>query len=262
MSEPINPGHAAKEYLAARGISLETVSQNRIELRTSVGEDRVLAKTYRLRLNGLDNWPNAGPFHEIIEESIWFPCMDADSTVHSWIVRPFPPLPGKNDSNPVKFLTPKDGNGCPFIPLGTWRVKDKTNRPLLITEGPCKALAALQAGAYPIAVSGVWMATTNKAGITQLHQALIDNFTFRARTVYVAFDADFLTNPSVRQALIRVSVLLYREAAEVKILTWPPSDGKGLDDYLAKTSNGSRSSASVLDSLYSNPSSTVSGILF
>ena len=57
----------------------------------------------------------------------------------------------------------------------------------------------------------------DETGATALHRALTNNFAFCARTVYVAFDADFSTNPSVRQALIRVAVLLHKEGAEVSI---------------------------------------------
>jgi hypothetical protein len=225
----------ALAYLADRGITQETVSDNRIEVCT-----RVLARDYRLRLE-FDQW-HTGPLHEIIKESIWFSCRDQNTNIHSWIVRPFPTLT-RPDGAEVKFLTPKGGNGYPFIPQKTWEVKDKSNKPLVITEGPCKALAALQAGGFPIAVNGVWMATTNNGGATQLHQVLIENFAFLGRPVFIAFDADYATNSSVRQALIRTVVLVHKAGAEVKLLTWPASDGKGLDDYLAKNSNGSQAKA-------------------
>src|SRR5260221_6744043 len=103
---------------------------------------------------------------------------------HSWVVRPVPVLPSTNGRGQVKFITPKgDERGYPFIPQATWKVKDKSNHPLLITEGPCKALAALQACAFPIAVGGVWMATNNNGSTTQLHRVFVENFTVCARTV-------------------------------------------------------------------------------
>jgi hypothetical protein len=228
----MNENRIASSYLFERGIETQTIADNKIEICT-----QVLPSTYRRRLH-LDRWHN-GPFHEIVDESIWFPCVDAHSTIHNWIFRPFPALPGK-DGNVVKFLNSKDGNGYPYVPLPTWEVKDKPNKPLLITEGACKGLSALQAGAYPIAVSGVWMATSNKAGITQLHQALIDGFSFRGRTIFLGFDADFATNPSVMQAMIRTFILTHKAGAEVKILSWPASAGKGLDDFLVNTPNSTK----------------------
>ncbi len=226
-------GAQTSAYMKERGISPETIEQHNIELKT-----RVLPRDYRLRL-GFDQWHN-GPLHEVITESIWFPCMDEHTTIHSWIVRPFPVLPSTNGSGEVKFITPKGGNGVyPFIPWATWKVKDKSNQPLLITEGPCKVLAALQAGAFPIGFCGVWQTATNKDGSTALHPALLEHFIFTGRTVYVAFD----------QALIRTAVLLHKAGAEVKVMTWHQADGKGLDDYLVKTSNGSQSAVQALESL-------------
>src|SRR5258707_14597289 len=104
----------AMEYLRQRGIYPETVSDNNVEILT-----RVIPSEYRFRLR-FDQW-HSGPLHEIIEESIWFPCMDAGTTIQSWIVRPFPTLPSENGSG-VKFLTPKEGNNFPFIPAATWAV--------------------------------------------------------------------------------------------------------------------------------------------
>jgi hypothetical protein len=244
----------ASAYLEERGISPEVIEQHKIELNT-----RVRPAIYRLRL-GFDRWYN-GPFHEVVTESIWFPCMDEHATIHSWIVRPFPVLPSNNGSGEVKFITPKGGDGVyPFIPQATWKVKDKSNQPLLITEGPCKALAALQAGAFPIGFCGVWQTAANNDGSTSLHPALLEHFTFAGRTVYVAFDADFALNPRVRQALIRTAVLLHKAGAEVKVTTWDGADGKGIDDYLVKASNGSQNAVQVLQSLYIK-SCTIGGVI-
>jgi hypothetical protein len=238
----------AEQYLQERGISPATVAENKIEIHSRVGDDRVLASTYH-RVLGFDNW-HTGPFQEIIEESLWFACRDANGTTQSWILRPFPMLPGKNGDSPTKFLTPRDGNNYPFIPPATWKVAQSPKHPLLVTEGPCKGLATLQAGAFSIAVNGAWMAArVNQFGTTELHP-VFKEFKLRGREVYVAFDSDFASNPSVRQALIRTVVLLHKEGAEVKILTWDAADGKGIDDYLVHKPNGSQTSVQVLEQLY------------
>jgi hypothetical protein len=252
------PNSRASTYLDERGISKETVDQHKIELHNLEPENRVLPETYRRRL-GLDVWNNKA-LHEVVEESIWFPCMDEHTTIHSWIVRLFPVLPSKNGSGEVKFITPKGGDGYPFIPQATWKVKDKPNQPLLITEGPCKALAALQAGAFPIAFCGVWQTAMRSDDGTALHPVLLEHFTFRGRMVFVGFDADFATNPRVRQALIRTTVLLHKAGAEVKVLTWDPADGKGLDDYLVKAFTGPSDGADVLQGLYEK-SCTLAGVI-
>jgi len=241
-----NSDGRATAYLKERGITMETVSDNKVELCA-----KLQPRDYRLRLR-FDQW-NGGPLHEIVEESIWFPCMDANTTIRSWIMRSLPALPAKDKDNgsEVKFLSPRGEPSYPFIPAATWAVKDKAKIPLLITEGPCKALAALQAGAFPIAGSGVWMMTAkaNEAGTTRLHPALTENFLFRGRIVYVAFDADFALNPSVRQALIRTAILLHKTGADVKILRWPLKDGKGLDDFLAKSNSRNQTAAQAFELL-------------
>jgi Protein of unknown function (DUF3631)/Domain of unknown function (DUF3854) len=176
-------------------------------------------------------------------------------------MRPLPALPAKDNGSEVKFLSTRGEPSYPFIPAATWAVKDKANCPLLITEGPCKALAALQAGAFPIAGSGVWMMTEKaKVGITRLHPALTENFVFRGRTVYIAFDADFASNPSVRQALIRTAILLHKTGADVKILKWPFQDGKGLDDYLAKSNRRQQNEAQTFE-LLCKSACNLSGVL-
>ena len=68
-------------------------------------------------------------------------------------MRVFPELNG------AKFLTPKNAEPFPLIPPETREGKDKTHKPVIITEGPVKALALLQAGALPIGLGRVWMAT-------------------------------------------------------------------------------------------------------
>jgi Protein of unknown function (DUF3631)/Domain of unknown function (DUF3854) len=237
----------ALSYLSDRGITPETVADNGIEIAT-----KVLPETYRLRLN-FDNW-HTGPFHRIIKETIWFRCLDAGGSTQSWIVRIFPTLKGKNGDGETKFLVPRGVASYPYIPAATWHVAQNLKHPLLITEGVPKALAALQAGAHPIALNGVWqVGVKDDAGSTALHLAF-NEFAFSGRKVYIAFDADFRTNPSVRQALIRAAILLHKQGAEVKILTWPLSSGKGLDDYLVNTANDSRANTEVLEALYEKTS--------
>jgi hypothetical protein len=240
---PEGPSEAAREYLATRGVSVETAVANGVEF-----YGRLLPAHYKLRLN-MDQW-GGKPIHELLTDSIWFRCADSKTELQSLIVRPFPPLPSENGKDAPKFLTPRKGKTYPFIPPATWQVAAKPNKPLLITEGPVKALAALQAGAYPIGANGVWLTVTRdkEKDTTALHEAFTE-FTLAGRTVYLAFDADFASNPSVRQALIRTAVLLHKASAEVKVLTWPLTAGKGLDDYLVRLSNGSQSSGQVLTDL-------------
>jgi len=170
----------AIQYLQERGIRLETALAEGVEICAS----RIAPRDLRLRL-GFDTWDNRrSGLADLIEEALWFPCFDANGTKKGYVLRPFPPLLGK-DGNPVKFLTPRDGDNYPFVPRKTWTVRQKGSQPLLLTEGPCKALALLDAGGLPVSVSGVWMAAkTDENGVLELHAAIRENFVLRGRTVF------------------------------------------------------------------------------
>jgi hypothetical protein len=225
----------AEDYFKERGVTLETVLENGIEIRPSVGDDRVLAKDYRFRLGGLDNWHGTAPFQEVIEESIWFACRDANGTIHSWILRPFPALPPVNGSGAAKFLTPRGGNGYPFILKPVWDARTKTSKPIVITEGPVKGLALYQAGALPVALNGVWMGVTDDGEGKFSLRPELQEFQWLGRTVYLCFDADQFTNPDVLRATIRTAFALTACGAQVcQLTTWPIWAGKGIDDYLVQ----------------------------
>jgi hypothetical protein len=241
-------GTVAHEYLRARAVSIETALANRVEFPPATGEGRIKARDYMRRL-GFNTWSTGG-LHEIIEHTIWFPCLDQNGSPETWICKPFPSPPGKNGDGHAKFLTETSFYGYPLIPATTWKAAHSPNKPLLLTEGPVKALAALQAGAYALGVNGVWQTAEKdkETGATALHPLLINGFSLSARAVYLAFDADFSTNPSVRHALIRTAILFLKAGAEVKILRWPIEEGKGLDDHLFYKGGNS---GQVLTSLYS-----------
>jgi hypothetical protein len=242
-------GHSgfAAQYLLERGIKLETALAEGVEIQSAGSHHRSI---YRLRL-GFDVWANV-PLPDQVEDGLWFPCADANTTIKAYVFRPFPELSG-SDGKAVKFLSSKDGDNYPFVPRSTWAAQEKGNQELFVTEGPCKALAILQAGGLPIAVSGVWMATkTNENGVLELHAAIRENFSLRGRTVFLAFDSDYAGNPAVRHALIRTGILFHKAGAEVKVLTWPAEEGKGIDDYLAAKNNGVIDAPKALEVLCAN----------
>jgi len=133
-------------------------------------------------------------------------------------------------------VQPRGRPSYPFIPSVTWGVKDKSSKPLIITEGPVKALALMQAGAFPVALGGVWNGTIKADGDDEPIRLApeLQSFELYGRTVYLAFDADYGSNFSVRQALLRLYLALYYASASVRLLRWPASSGKGIDDYLVK----------------------------
>ena len=218
----------AAPYLHERGINLETALGLGMEISANGSCPRGI---YRDRL-GFDTWGNK-LLPDVVEESLWFPCLDAEGKIKSYFCRLFPSLKDK-EGKPAKFLTPKDGHGYPFIVPAVWEVASKPHHPLCLTEGPVKAIAILQAGGLPIGLGGVWGATTIDAeDRTDLSPVLAENFQWKGRRIFLVFDADASTNPSVRQALIRTIIVLYARGADARVMHWRICEGRGIDDYLA-----------------------------
>lgn len=148
--------------------------------------------------------------------------------------------------------------------------RNNASQPIIVTEGPVKGLAVWQAGGKAISVQGVWNVAepkpkpkqakepslggsfdvTEEEETAQAHepepepepepsQAVklrkeLQAWSWRSRKVYLAFDSDQLSNPKVRQAVIRSFFLFSIQGAEVYQLEWPAAEAKGIDDYLQK----------------------------
>lgn len=213
------PGNSiGNRYLSERGIANATAQTHGVEIDQKPASERFLRRL------GYDMLPD-GKLTDVASTVIWFPCRDIKGMAISWIARPLPTI-GK-----TKFLNPQ-GVAFPFIPSQTWLVASKPHKPLVITEGPVKALSVAQAGQLAIGVSGVWMATKKGTDGRIELVPFLREFEWTGRLIYLAFDADWRANPGVRQALIRTFLALFRQGAKVRFLCWPVSEGKGIDDYL------------------------------
>jgi hypothetical protein len=207
----------ASDYLAVRGITQQTTTQNQLEFDIApLDQKRIIS-----RLNS-----GCVPLWALAQELLWFP-VRSNGSVPSWITRPFPTL-----VNGPKFVTPKGGIAPLFVPVGVPGLAH--GLPLIITEGPVKALAASQAGVAALGLNGVWCASSQAAGGKLMLRGEITSLCdLRGRKTYVGFDADAAIKPDVRTASIRLFLLLYQAGAEVFQLTsWDISEGKGLDDFL------------------------------
>ncbi|MEQ9480995.1 MAG: plasmid replication protein, CyRepA1 family [Coleofasciculus sp. F4-SAH-05] len=113
--------------------------------------------------------------------------------------------------------------------------------PLCITEGAKKAGALLTAGYGAIALPGVFGGYRvprdeqgNRIGKSRLIPQLLKLAT-PGRTIYIAFDQD--TKPStikaVNAAIRQLGYLLTQKGCSVKIISWHPAQGKGVDDLIA-----------------------------
>lgn len=141
-----------------------------------------------------------------------------------------------------KYVTPTGfGNRLDVNPLGVPLVADR-DRPLWITEGAKKADCLTSNGLAALTLTGVWNWRNQEGALGDW-----DDVPLKGRTVVVCYDSDSVTNPHVRNAMIRiVGWLRSRGASPVHYLPVPPEVNgvlvKGVDDYIAAggTSEGLR----------------------
>ena len=223
----------AKNYLRERGVSESTFSSHGGEIDPLVGRPTISERLKR----DFDSVRRDAAWDEV-SAILWLSVRDFKGEHSHWLARPLPRF--KNS----KFLVANGSDGVPWIPRETCDIAKDVNVPIVITEGPIKALALLQAGAFPISLMGGWPAATNSVdgvdgddvdeGRLRLHGELARNFQWSRRPVYLCFDANKLKNENVRHAEIRLCFLLRSLGADVwQLSTWPLAEGKGIDDYLA-----------------------------
>ncbi|WP_018289998.1 DUF3854 domain-containing protein [Verrucomicrobium sp. 3C] len=161
---------------------------------------------------------------------IWFPYKDRAGKIRDWGFRAIPELQG-SDGQPVKFLRPKGSGTYPFIGPKTQEVLEKPHKPMILTEGPVKALAIEQAGGFALGLSGCWFARSTEDAYAMPEWAA--DIAWQGRKVLLALDADWENNPSVRIALFANLLVLRKAGAVPRLLRWNLSEGKGADDYLS-----------------------------
>jgi hypothetical protein len=113
--------------------------------------------------------------------------------------------------------------------------------PICITEGAKKAGAILTAGCAAIALPGInngYRTPRDEAGKRIGKSYLIPHLQKLAvpgRDIAIAFDQDekATTQQAVEQAIRRLGFLLEQSGATVKVMSWQPSWGKGIDDVIA-----------------------------
>jgi hypothetical protein len=172
--------------------------------------------------------------HRLIE----FPHIDHKDNVTRYEYKPFPSIHFKNEKEPRRYLQGKGDEPTPYVLPDVWAAKDKTNKPLWITEGIKKTLKLIQHKLLTIGLSGVWNFRAGKDSKTTDSKTLwadLEAFKWQGRTVYVGFDADLWTNPMVRLALYELAVTLYLRGALLQFPVW--QGAKGIDDFLMLQDN-------------------------
>jgi putative DNA primase/helicase len=214
------------EYLLVRGVLPETALQYGLEFDERPTRERIIERL------GFDKLYNGVPLSAAASEILWAPVDAADGTRALWCARVF--LQSKFGNPQPKTLVTAKRRPAPFIWPPTLKQARHANVPILITEGVPKGLLSLQAGAYPIALHGVWMGAQRNGDEKYALISEVAGFDLIGRLVYLAFDSDQSANNQVLQAVLRQAMLLFIHGADVRQLTtWDPARGKGIDDYIA-----------------------------
>lgn len=220
----ILPQHAA--YLSARGVSVDAAQGAGYRSVTDPAELRVLGFT--------QSQADCAPV-------LLLPLHDPSGEVVGYQARPDNPrtLRSGDKTRALKFETPKGQPNRVSFPLQAISLLADRSVPLLIAEGPVKALsAAVNLGVPCATLTGVWNWVGRQAG-AESATVLPDwrELDLAGRDVYIVFDSDIATNPSVSKAATDLARYLQSSRkAEVRFVVLPSTSGgdkQGLDDWIA-----------------------------
>ena len=166
--------------------------------------------------------------HNILTVSrlVEIPSFDPDGKISEYHFRLYPVIEGR------RYLHPKAKPARPYILPWVWDIREKTSKPLWITEGAKKVLKLVQHGGAAIGLQGVWNFREAGEGDEAFLFDDLAAFSLKGRTVYIGFDQDLWSNPQVRFALFELALKLQSRGALIRFPRW--TEEKGIDDYLAK----------------------------
>ena len=222
---PLSDPHRAD--LRRRGLSDDAIdrlgyrSLRKFDLRQAVGRlKKEFDEPTLLRVPGF-RVGHGGRVQFVDREGLLVPVRDAEGRIIALKLRP------DDDRGGSKYvwISSSDQRGPspgspPHVPLGTPAQADTVR----LTEGELKADIAFALTGLP---------TIGISGVDQWKSALPILEAMGATSVHVAFDMDARTKPGVAAALTACVKELIRLKYEVRLETWDPADGKGIDDLLA-----------------------------
>lgn len=135
------------------------------------------------------------------------------------------------DGKSAKYLSPKGGGLCAYIPPSTLEALGAPETRLLLTEGEKKAASADQSSLACIGLGGIWGFRDRG----HLFLPELDALSWDGRPVVIVPDSDMATNDQVRDAVWELGYLLYTRGALVSVVTIPPTESgakQGIDDLL------------------------------
>ena len=132
------------------------------------------------------------------------------------------------------------------IPIGEatdfWQWVIDNPVPLFITEGAKKAGALLTAGYVSVALPGIWNGVKspkdsegNKIGVTALIPQLKVFTQQQDREIHFCFDQESKrqTRREINKAIGSTGKLFKKAGCSIRVVSWQPGLGKGIDDVLA-----------------------------
>jgi hypothetical protein len=152
-----------------------------------------------------------------------------------------PDTPRMLDGKPAKYETRAGQKMLLDVPPRVRPHLGDPARPLVITEGPIKADAAVSAGLDCVALLGVWSWRGRNDDGGKVALPDWDLVALNGRRVLVAFDSDVMLKAQVHQALGRLGRFLALRGADVAYAYLPHGDAGskvGLDDWLAAGNPG------------------------
>jgi len=108
------------------------------------------------------------------------------------------------------------------IPPATWDARTDPDKALLLCSGSVDSI--LKAGGLPISIS-ITETTLLVEESSILNPLIAENFMLTGRRIYLAFGK---LPPSLRIPVVRLGILLLKNGADVRILTWPWNHGETL----------------------------------
>jgi Domain of unknown function (DUF3854) len=142
----------AEDYLRKRGVLLETFTSHGGEIDHLLGWGQFCQRLKRGDGNG-----RCDPAWNELESILWFRVPGLNGELPHYIARALP-----NGFKGAKFLAPNGSDSRPWIPHETRAIARDAAVPLVLTEGPIKGMALVQAGAFPVGFVGVWMSAETK----------------------------------------------------------------------------------------------------
>ncbi|MFG2729475.1 phage/plasmid primase, P4 family [Streptomyces canus] len=213
-----------EEILTASAVAPEVAAARGYETLHDTPENR--ARLRELGIPGF-SWQDSSAWPGLL-----VPMFGATPETDSVQWKPARPQPGPGGKSP-KYVSPRKQPNRIDVPAFTRARLGDLSVPLWVTEGIKKVDSLVSQSLAAVGITGVfnWKSSMGAWG-------LWEDVPLKGRKVIITFDADTLTKPGVRQAMIRFGAWLQdaKRATPVYLIVPAEADGqavKGVDDFFA-----------------------------